>query len=82
MKAKKKNYAGNFDMGECFCEVRCRHGHEVRLFNIGRNHFVACDTCRTFVHVGTNLMSCWRSEDERTWRRNRDSIRGYREVMM
>jgi len=27
---------GTFDLGECFCEVTCIHGHETRLFNIGR----------------------------------------------
>jgi len=43
---------GNFNMGECFCEVTCIHGHETRLFNIGRAHFVAYDTCRTYIWVG------------------------------
>ncbi len=69
---------GNFIPGEFFGDARCRYGHEVRLFNIGRDHFVACDTCRTYMHVGSNLMSNWRREDEDTWRRNRESVRGYR----
>ena len=43
----------NFDMGECFCEVKCKHGHETRLFNIGRAHFVACDKCRTYIVSAT-----------------------------
>ena len=51
---------GNFVLGECFADVKCRHGHETRLFNIGRGHFVACDKCRTYIHVGSNLMSNWR----------------------
>ena len=38
---------GNFDMGECFCEVKCR------LFNIGRAHCVAFDKCRTCVWVAS-----------------------------
>ena len=70
----------NFDMGTWFGEVKCVHGHPVRLFNIGRGHWVACDTCRTFIHVGSNLMSCWRQESVGIWERNRQSIEGYREV--
>jgi len=69
--------AGNFLLGECFCDVRCRHGHEIRLFNIGRGHFVACDRCRTFIFVGSNLMSSWRAESEDIWRANSKSVEGY-----
>lgn len=68
---------GNFMLGECFADARCRHGHEVRLFNIGRDHFLACDGCRTYMHVGSNLMSSWRCEDRQVWRRNSDSVEGY-----
>lgn len=75
-----KHYAGNFELGEWFGDVRCRFGHEVRLFNIRRHHIVACDACRTFVHVGSNLMSSWRRENEEIWERNDASIRGYKEV--
>ena len=71
---------GNFAMGTWFGEVKCVHGHPVRLFNIGRGHWVACDTCRTFIHVGSNLMSCWRQENAGIWESNRQSIEGYREV--
>jgi hypothetical protein len=55
---------GNFVLGEFFGDVKCRHGHEARLFSIGRGHFVACDGCRTYVCVGSKLMSNWRQEDE------------------
>jgi len=68
---------GDFVLGECFADVKCRHGHETRLFNIGRGHFVACDTCRTYIHVGSNLMSNWRQEDEEVWQRNNDSVEAY-----
>jgi len=68
---------GNFVLGECFADVKCRHGHETRLFNIGRGHFVACDRCRTCIHVGSNLMSNWRQESEAIWQRNNDSVEGY-----
>jgi hypothetical protein len=69
--------AGNFLMGDFFGAVRCRHGHPVRLFNIGGGHFVACDECRTYIFVGSNLMSTWRQETEDVWRRNSDSVEGY-----
>jgi hypothetical protein len=68
---------GNFDMGECFADVQCIRGHPTRLLNIGRDHFVACDTCRTCVHVGSNLMSGWRQENESIWRQNEKRLVGY-----
>ena len=71
------NVVGCFLLGECFCDVRCRHGHEVRLFNIGRGHFVACDHCRTFMLVGSNLMGSWREEREDIGRANSESVEGY-----
>ena len=72
-----ENAAGNFLLGDCFCDVRCRHGHETRLFNVARGHFVACDRCRTFLFVGSNLMGGWREENEDIWRANSDSVEGY-----
>lgn len=69
---------GNFYLGECFADVRCIFGHEVRLFNIGRCHYVACDNCRTYIFVGANLMSSWRQESEDIWRKNSESKKGYR----
>jgi hypothetical protein len=72
-----ENAAGNFLLGESFCDVRCRHGHETRRFNIGRGHFIACDCCRTFMLIGSNLMSSWRAESQDIWRANSDSVEGY-----
>lgn len=69
---------GNFDLGECFCDVKCRHGHETRLFNISRGHYVACDTCRTYIFVGSNLTSYWRQENKDIWQKNFDSVKGYK----
>jgi hypothetical protein len=73
-----ENAAGNFLLGECFFDVRCRHGHETRLLNIGRGHFVACDRCRSYIPVGSNLMSSWRGESEDVWRANSKSVAGYK----
>lgn len=68
---------GNFLLGDVFGVIACRYDHETRLFNIGRGHFVACDSCRTYIFVGSNLMSCWREESEDIWQRNSDSVEGY-----
>ena len=73
-----ERFRGNFDLGECFCDVKCRRGHKIRLFNIGRCHYVACDTCRTYIFVGGNLMSSWRYENEDIWRKNFESKKGYK----
>ena len=73
----KKTTVGNFVFGSWAGEVRCRYGHEVRLFNIGRGHWVACDTCRTYTFIGSNLWSSWRSENEAIWRANDRSVRRY-----
>lgn len=49
--------AANFDLGEYFCDVRCRYGHATRLFRMRQNHYVAYDVCRTCMFVVSNLMS-------------------------
>jgi len=69
---------GNFYLGEFFGDVQCLFGHAVRLFNVGRCHYVACDTCRTYIFVGANLMSSWRRENEHIWQKNSESKKGYR----
>ena len=73
-----KKTLGNFYLGESFADVRCLWGHKVRLFNFGRCHYVACDSCRTYIFVGANLMSNWRQETEDIWRKNSESKKGYR----
>ena len=71
-----------FDLGECFCDIKCLKGHPVRLFNVGRTHVVACDTCRVYATVGENLMSSWRQETKDIWQANWDSLRGYKKVRL
>ena len=68
---------GNFDMGLCFCDVKCIHGHPVRMFNIGRGQYAACDTCKTYVFLGENLKSDWRQENKKLWEDNLKSVKGY-----
>lgn len=73
-----ERFLGNFVLGEFFGDIKCRQGHETRLFNIGRGHYVACDNCRTYIFVGANLMSCWRQESKDIWQANYDSMKGYK----
>jgi len=73
-----EKFLGNFHLGDFFGDVRCRYGHKTRLFNLGRGHYVACDTCRTYIFVGANLMSCWRHENQGIWQRNFDRVKGYK----
>ena len=68
---------GNFDMGQCFCDVKCVHSHTVRMFNIGRGHYAACDTCKTYVFMSENLKSDWRQENKQIWEDNLRSVKGY-----
>ena len=75
--SEAEHVAGNFDLGECFCDARCRYGHKTRFFNVGRCHYLACDICRTFIFLGSNLVSSWRHEDEDVWEANCRSIEGY-----
>jgi len=77
MKQHTTTIVGNFDMGECLAEVKCLHGHPTRLFNIGRGHFAACDTRKTYVLIGSNMMGGWRQENEAIWQRNHESVEGY-----
>lgn len=69
---------GNFDMGRCFCDVKCIYGHEVRMFNIGRGHYAACDRCKSYVFLGENLKSGWRMESKDIWEANFRRVIGYR----
>jgi len=70
----------NFDLGDCFCEITCVHGHSVRLFNLGRGHYAACDSCRCYIFLGSNLISSWRHETPDIWEANYNSVKGYRFV--
>ncbi|MFC1762841.1 hypothetical protein ACFL6U_12280 [Planctomycetota bacterium] len=69
---------GNFRFGEWIGEAECRHGHKIRFFNVGCDHFIACDNCRTFMHVGSNVRSGYWAEDKAAWKKNHDSVQGYK----
>ena len=71
----------SFIIGDFFADVRCRFGHKTRLFNIHRGHYIACDECRSYIFVGSNLMSCWRQENKGIWQKNYDSVKGYKLIL-
>ena len=59
----------------------CPHcGQTDGYVNIGREHWFVCDRHKTKWHVGSNLFSCWRHEDEETWRRNEYLLQNYMTV--
>ena len=80
MKQSGEHATSNFSMGQCWCDVSCKHGHPVRMMNIKRNHYIVCDTCRTFVWIGSNLSSIWRYETDKDWSMNIESVDGMMEV--
>ncbi len=48
--------------------------------NVGRDHWFYCDEHEVCWFVGSNLFDSWRREDEETWRRNEEKLRGFRVV--
>ena len=59
----------------------CPHcGQTDGYVNVGREHWFVCDRHKTKWHVGSNLFSCWRHEDEETWRRNEYLLQNYMTV--
>jgi hypothetical protein len=72
---------GNFAIGEAWCDVKCKYGHEIRMLNIGRGHWAVCDICKSAIFLGSNLASSWRDESEDDWVRNSDSINGYKIIL-
>lgn len=55
-------------------------GKAAYFINVGRNHYMVCDTDKVYWCIGSNLMSGWRQENEEIWRANAEHLSGYREV--
>jgi len=72
-----KNQIGNFTIGEIWCDVSCKHGHQIRIINIYRSHYAICDECKTYLWLGCNLSSSWNYENEEIWEANRKIIQEY-----
>ena len=71
---------GNFVIGEFALDVKCRLGHEVRFYNLGQSHYFACDTCRTYIFCGIDLLSSWQHENQKIWNANYKRIKNYKRV--
>jgi hypothetical protein len=50
------------------------------FLNVGRTHWFCCEEHEVTWFVGANLFSSWRHEDEETWRKNEEKLKGYRVV--
>lgn len=50
------------------------------FFNIGSSHYFYCGEHRTRWHIGANLFSSWRDEDDSVWQANRKKYGDYLEV--
>ena len=50
------------------------------MMNIGREHWGYCDDHKTKWHVGSNLFSSWRVQNEETWKSTAEYLAGYRDV--
>lgn len=73
---KPKN---NFVTGESQFDITCVHGHETRLFNLGKEQYFACDQCKTVTPVGS-LLSTWQFENEEIWDANYEEVKNYRYI--
>lgn len=50
------------------------------FLNVGREHWFVCHAHRTCWHIGSNLFSGWREQNEVEWQRNAALLATYRTV--
>jgi hypothetical protein len=50
------------------------------FLNVHKDHWFVCHVHKTKWHVGSNLFSSWKEENEKTWRKNEETLRGYTTV--
>ena len=55
-------------------------GRNDGYLNISKNHFAVCNKHRVFWHVGTALFDSWQHENETIWQRNKEKLKGYKQV--
>lgn len=55
-------------------------GSQGAYLNIGRDHWVYCETHKVKWNVGSNLFSSWRHESESDWQANRMILANFRGV--
>lgn len=58
-------------------ECSCKKGQLLYL-NIRRNHYAFCDNCKEKLYVGSNLLSSWRFETKKEWKKNFEKIKDYK----
>lgn len=59
----------------------CPHcGANHGFLNVGRAHWIACDTHKTKWCIGSNVFSDWKEENEAIWLQNAEKLAGYSEV--
>jgi hypothetical protein len=74
-----KVLVGNFDItGHAMAGKCVKKGHKAYRMNVGRSHFLVCDGCKTYIFIGENLSSDWRSENKRLWKRNAKKLEKYK----
>jgi len=73
---------GSATMVECddYFGVCPTCGKNDGYLNVGKTHWFVCHEHKVRWNVGSNLFSSWRHEDEETWHRNAEDIRGYTEI--
>ena len=54
--------------------------HDGRYMNLGPEHILFCEDCKTAWHGGSNLYATWRDEDFATWKHNEEELKEYRIV--
>lgn len=67
---EEKNYFGHCPFPE----------HENYCLNIGRGHWMVCDTCKIKWFIGSNLFGSWRYENEDIWEANSEKIKDYKDL--
>lgn len=65
-----KNYFGHCDVPE----------HDNYYLNIGRGHWMVCDSCKISWFIGANLFSSWREQNRDVWEANAERIKNYNEI--
>jgi hypothetical protein len=78
-KSKKLPYRLIFDddnyWGHC-----ANPEHENFYLNVGRAHWMVCESCRIKWLIGDNLFSSWRSQNMRIWEANHKKLRDYEDL--
>lgn len=70
-----KEYNPDKPLGDCQCG-----NYDNKYLNIFKAHYGYCTDCGTYWHIGTNLFSSWKDEDEEQWKKNANFLRNLIEI--